>query len=49
MQGAIIFLAPGLLNGSSLGKITHRNNGNWFNALAGAAAETHDEKSPAAL
>jgi hypothetical protein len=37
--------SSGLLNGPSSGKIIRRNNANWFNILAGAAAEMNEEYS----
>jgi len=42
---AIIYPTSGLLNGPSSGKIMKKNNANWFNTLAGAAAETNEEYS----
>ena len=43
---AIVYPTSGLLNGPSSGKITRRrNNANWLNALAGAAAEMNEEYS----
>jgi hypothetical protein len=44
VQMAIIYSTSGALNGPSSGKIM-RDNANWLNTLAGAAAEMNEEYS----
>jgi hypothetical protein len=43
VQVAIIYPTSGLLNGPPSGKIMRRDYANWFNTLAGAAAEMNEE------